>query len=85
MKLDELIQRVGYDKVQVQFLNETITGAKQRKGFVEVSFGTTLVSMRDLAIGEWENVVMIVGITRTDFDAAVNAYNAENENQGGQS
>ncbi len=60
MKLDELIQRVGVDNVGVQMLHESITGAKQRRGYVEVSFGTDSVSMRDIAVGQWDNIVFVV-------------------------
>ncbi|SIO58294.1 hypothetical protein [Paraburkholderia phenazinium] len=70
MKLDELIQRVGVDNVGVQVLSDSIIGAKQRRGFVEVSFGTDCVSLRDIAIGEWENVVFIVSVKREAFEAA---------------
>lgn len=51
MKLDELIQRVGVDNVGVQVLHDSITGAKQRRGYVDVSFGTDCVSMHDIATG----------------------------------
>jgi hypothetical protein len=70
MKLDELIQRVGVDNVGVQLLNESVTGAKQRRGYVEVSFGTDCLSMRDIAIGQWENVVFVVSVKRGDFESA---------------
>jgi len=70
MKLDELIQRVGVDNVGVQILSESVTGAKQRRGYVEVSFGTDCVSMRDIAVGEWENVVFVVSVKRQAFEAA---------------
>ena len=70
MKLDELIQRVGVDNVGVQVLHESVTGAKQRRGYVEVSFGTDCVSMRDIAVGEWENVVFVVSMKREAFEAA---------------
>jgi hypothetical protein len=73
MKLDELIQRVGVDNVAVQVLHESLTGAKQRRGYVEVSFGTDCVSMRDVATNEWENVVFIVSMKREVFEAARNA------------
>ncbi|WAS56244.1 hypothetical protein MK974_24400 [Burkholderia ambifaria] len=73
MKLDELIRRVGVDNVGVQFLNESITGAKQRRGYTEVSFGTDCVSMRDIATGEWENVVFVVTVKRQAFEAARDA------------
>lgn len=73
MKLDELIQRVGVDNVSVQVLHDSITGAKQRRGYVEVSFGTDCVSMRDIATQEWENVVFIVGVKRKAFEDAVKA------------
>ena len=73
MKLDELIQRVGVDNVGVQALHESITGAKQRRGYVEVSFGTDCVSMRDVAVGEWENVVFVVSVKRQAFEAARDA------------
>lgn len=73
MKLDELIQRVGVDNVAVQILHESVTGAKQRRGYVDVSFGTDCVSMRDIATGEWENVVFIVSIKRPEFEAARDA------------
>jgi hypothetical protein len=70
VKLDELIQRVGVDNVGVQVLSESVTGAKQRRGYVEVSFGTDCVSMRDIAVGEWENVVFVVSVKRQAFEAA---------------
>lgn len=73
MKLDELIQRVGADNVGVQFLAESITGGKQRRGYVEVSFGTDCISMRDIATGEWENVVFVVSIKRQAFELAIDA------------
>jgi hypothetical protein len=73
MKLDELIQRVGVDNVAVQVLHESITGAKQRKGYVDVSFGTDCVSMRDVATGQWENVVFVVSVKREAFEAARDA------------
>ncbi|WP_176016624.1 hypothetical protein [Burkholderia sp. BCC0398] len=73
MKLDELIQRVGVDNVGVQFLADSITGGKQKRGYVEVSFGTDCVSMRDIATGEWENVVFVVSIKRQAFEAARDA------------
>lgn len=70
MKLDEVIQRVGVDNVGVQVLSESVAGAKQRRGYVEVSFGTDCVSMRDIAVGEWENVVFVVSMKRQAFEAA---------------
>ena len=73
MKLDELIQRVGVDNVGVQLLNESVTGAKQRLGYVEVSFGTDCVSMRDIAIGQWDNVVFVVSVKRDAFESARDA------------
>ena len=73
MKLDELIERVGVDNISVQVLNESVTGAKQRRGFVDVSFGTDCVSMRDIATGEWENVVFVVSMKRQAFEAARDA------------
>ncbi|AOJ69369.1 MULTISPECIES: hypothetical protein [Burkholderia] len=73
MKLDELIQRVGVDNVGVQFLAESITGGKQRRGYVEVSFGTDCISMRDIATGEWENVVFVIIIKRQAFELARDA------------
>jgi hypothetical protein len=73
MKLDELIQRVGVDNVAVQVLNDSITGAKQRRGYVEVTFGTDCVSMRDIATGEWENMVFVVRMTRQAFEDAIKA------------
>ncbi|AOK00149.1 hypothetical protein [Burkholderia vietnamiensis] len=73
MKLDELIQRVGVDNVAVQYLAESITGGKQRRGYVEVSFGTDSISMRDIATGEWENVVFVVSIKREAFERARDA------------
>jgi hypothetical protein len=79
MKIDELIQRVGVDNVGIQVLNESVTHAKQRKGFVEISFGTDCVSMRDIATGEWENVVFIVRVTRQEFESARDASRAERE------
>lgn len=79
MKLDELIQRVGVDNVAIQVLRESVTGAKQRRGYVDVSFGTDCVSMRDIATGEWENVVFIVSIKRPEFEAARDAALAASE------
>jgi hypothetical protein len=73
MKLDELIQRVGVDNVGVQVLQESIIGANQRRGYVEVSFGTDCVSMRDIATGEWENVVFVIRVKREAFEAARDA------------
>jgi hypothetical protein len=73
MKLDELIQRVGVDNVAVQVLHESITGAKQRKGYVDVSFGTDCVSMRDVAMGQWENIVFVISVNREDFESARDA------------
>lgn len=73
MKIDELIRRVGVDNVAIQVLNTSVTAAKQRKGYVEVSFGTDCVSMHDIATGEWEGIVYIVRVSRSDFDAAVDA------------
>ncbi|TCK87314.1 hypothetical protein [Paraburkholderia sp. BL9I2N2] len=73
MKLDELIQRVGVDNVGVQVLSDSVTGAKQRRGYVDVSFGTDCVSMRDIATGEWENVVFVVSVKRGAFEAARDA------------
>ena len=73
MKLDELIQRVGVDNVAVQLLAESITGGKQRRGYVEVSFGTDCVSMHDIATGEWENMVFVISIKRQAFEAARDA------------
>lgn len=73
MKLDELIQRVGVDNVAVQVLHESITGAKQRRGYVEVSFGTDCVSMRDVATQEWENVVLVISVKKHDFVSARDA------------
>jgi hypothetical protein len=73
MKLDELIQRVGVDNVGVQVLSESITGAKQRRGYVDVSFGTDCVSMRDIATGEWKKVVFVVSVKRDAFEAARDA------------
>ncbi|KGC67017.1 hypothetical protein DP57_2335 [Burkholderia pseudomallei] len=76
MKLDELIQRIGVDNVGVQFLAESITGGKQRRGYVEVSFGTDCISMRDIVTGEWENVVFVVSIKRQAFERARDAARA---------
>jgi hypothetical protein len=73
VKLDELIQRVGVDNVGVQVLHESITGAKQRRGYVEVSFGTDCVSMRDIATSDWENVVFVVSVKKDAFEAARDA------------
>ena len=73
MKLDELIQRVGVDNVGVQVLHESVIGAKQRRGYVEVAFGTDCVSMRDIATGRWENVVFVVSVKREAFEAARDA------------
>ena len=77
MKLDELIQRVGVDNVGVQFLADSIIGGTQKRGYVEVTFGTDCVSMRDIATGEWENVVFVVSIKREAFEVARDASNAE--------
>lgn len=77
MKLDELIQRVGVDNVGVQVLHESIIGAKQKRGYVEVSFGTDCVSMRDVATGEWENVVFVIRVKREAFEAARDASAAQ--------
>jgi hypothetical protein len=73
MKLDELIQRVGVDNVGVQVLAESITSAKQRRGYAEITFGTDCISMRDIATGEWENVVFVVSMKREAFEAARDA------------
>lgn len=73
MKLDELIQRVGVDNVGVQVLSDSVTGAKQRRGYVDVSFGTDSVSMRDIATGDWENVVFVVSVKRAAFESARDA------------
>jgi hypothetical protein len=70
VKLDELVRRVGVDNVGVQVLANSITGAKQKRGFIEMSFGTDCVSMRDIATGDWENVVFVVSIKRAVFEAA---------------
>jgi hypothetical protein len=77
MKLDQLIERVGVDNVGVQVLNESITGAKQRRGYVEVSFGTDCVSMRDVATHDWQNIVFIVSVKREAFEAARDASIAQ--------
>lgn len=77
MKLDELIRHVGVDNVGVQVLRDSVTGAKQRRGFVDVSFGTDCVSMRDIATGEWDNVVFIVSMKRADFESARDACMAK--------
>lgn len=77
MKIDELIRRVGVDNVGVQILHESVTEAKQRRGYVEVSFGTDCVSMRDIATGEWENVVFVVSMKRPAFEAARDASQKE--------
>ncbi|WOD19800.1 hypothetical protein [Paraburkholderia kirstenboschensis] len=77
MKLDELIQLVGVDNVGVQFLHESITGAKQRRGYVEVSFGTDCVSMRDIAVGQWDNIVFVVSMKREAFEAVRDASKIE--------
>jgi hypothetical protein len=82
VKLDELIQRVGVDNVGVQVLSESITGAKQRRGYVEVSFGTDCVSMRDIAVGEWDNVVFVISVKRQAFEAARDASAAQPANGG---
>lgn len=70
MKLDELIQRIGVDNVGVQILAQSITSAKQKRGYVDVTFGTDCVSMRDIATGDWENVVLVVSMKREAFEAA---------------
>lgn len=82
MKLDELIQRVGVDNVAVQVLAESISGAKQRRGYVEVSFGTDCVSMRDVATQQWDNVVFVISIKRQAFEAARDASLAAVKNGG---
>ncbi|HVM93421.1 MAG TPA: hypothetical protein VMT67_11450 [Terriglobales bacterium] len=84
MKLDELIQHVGVDNVGVQILSESITSAKQRHGYVEVSFGTDCVSMRDIATGQWENVVFVIRVKREAFQSAVAACEDEIECDGGE-
>jgi hypothetical protein len=81
MKLDDLIQRVGVDNVGVQVLHESVTGAKQRRGYVEVSFGTDCVSMRDIAVGKWENVVFVISVKRQAFEAARDAALAKQQAQ----
>lgn len=70
MKLDELIQRVGVDNVGVQVLSDSIIGDKQKRGYVEVSFGTDCVSMHDIATNKWENVVFVVSVKRQAFEDA---------------
>jgi hypothetical protein len=70
VKLDELIRRVGVDNVGVQVLHESVTGAKRRRGYVELSFGTDCVSMREIATCQWENVVFVVSIKRQAFEVA---------------
>jgi hypothetical protein len=70
VKLDQLIQRVGAENVGVQVLAESVTGAKQRRGYVDVSLGTDCVSMRDIATGEWENIVFVVSVKSTVFEQA---------------
>ncbi|NIE67435.1 hypothetical protein [Burkholderia sp. Ax-1719] len=79
MKLDELIQRVGVDNVGVQVLAESLIGAKQRRGYVEVSFGTDCVSMHDIATHEWKNVVFVISVKREAFEAARDASRAGGE------
>jgi len=81
MKLDELIQHVGVNNVGVQVLADSVTSAKQRRGYVEVTFGTDCISMRDIATGEWENVVFVVSMKREAFAAARDAAIAK-EKQG---
>jgi hypothetical protein len=73
MKLDELIKHVGVDNVGVQLLNDAVTSAKQRRGYVEVSFSTDCVSMHDIATGDWQNIVFVVRFRRDAFDKAVAA------------
>jgi hypothetical protein len=73
MKLDELIERVGVDNVAVQVLQESIIGAKQRRGYVEVSFGTDCVSMRDIATCDWANVVFVISVKKEAVEAALDA------------
>jgi hypothetical protein len=73
MKLDELIERVGVDNVAVQVLHESITSAKQRRGYVEVSFGTDCVSMHDIATCDWANVVFVISVKKEAFEVARDA------------
>jgi hypothetical protein len=82
VKIDELIQRVGVDNVGVQVLSESVISANQRRGYVEVSFGTDCVSMRDIAVGEWENVVFVVSMKRQAFEAARDAVATEQPKDG---
>lgn len=77
MKIDELIRRVGGDKVGVQVLHESITHAKQKKDGVEISFLTDCVSMQEIFTGTWENVVLVARVKLADFEAAVAASKAE--------
>lgn len=73
VKLDELIQRAGVGNVGLQIPHESVTNAKQRSGYVDVSFGTDCISMRHIATGEWENIVFVVSVKRAAFEAARDA------------
>jgi hypothetical protein len=76
MKIDELMQRVGGDNIGVQVLRDSITHAKQKRDGVEVSFVTDCVSMNEIFTDEWDHVVLIARIKKSDFEAAVAAHKA---------
>jgi hypothetical protein len=42
-------------------------------GYVEVSFGTDCVSMRDIATSDWANVVFVISVKKEAFEAARDA------------
>lgn len=83
MKLDELIEHVGVDNVAVQVLQESIIGAKQRRGYVEVAFGTDCVSMHDIATSDWANVVFVISVKKEAFEAARDASLSKPASGGG--
>ncbi len=54
MTLTELIKKVGEENIHVEYINQCITGVKERKklGGTEISFLTEAVCTNDIVLGE---------------------------------
>lgn len=73
IKLSDLIHEVGDENVEFQWIAESMSGAKMRKGGVtEVSFYTNAITCIELCAGQTKKIGIVVWMPTELFDKARN-------------
>ena len=71
MKLSTLIELVGDENVEFQYLHECFVSAQSTKKGVQVTFGTAAISQAEMLSRELEKVCLIVWIPKDRFVKAM--------------